>query len=356
MRALVLSGGGALGAYEAGAIAAYHSRGEIFDLICGTSIGALNGSFVAQGKFDELATVWQTIGVAQVITLVPLAQKLIDFGLELEGMSTGGPLKRIGQLLSSLRNLSVITSLGTVMKLRGAIAPTPIEAILKKHLVFSDLQRALVVSGTNVTLGGSDAFCWFPDKAAAAAFIDKHDKGGAYPITQATFVDAVRASTSIPFAFEPVSLGGRGQACEYVDGGVANNTPIGVAIDAGATDVTVIFVDPAVTRAPQETSTLAQIGLECFGIMQQKILDMDFASALKVNAAIQNANGGVGSSGAPRTEIKLSIVRPKVALPLSVLQFDKQDLIIEAYTTGYVDAGGVLPVPWPTAGSAPATR
>jgi predicted acylesterase/phospholipase RssA len=347
MKALVLSGGGALGAYEAGAIAAYHSRGETFELICGTSIGALNGSFVAQGKFDELATVWKTIGKAGVITLVPLAQKLIDFGLELEGTSTGGPLKRIGQFLASIRNLSVITSLSAIMKLRGAIAPTPIEAILQKHLVFSDLQHALVVSGTNVTLGGSDAFCWFSDTAAMTAFIRKHDKGSAYPLTQATFVDAVRASTSIPFAFEPVSLADSGQACEYVDGGVANNTPIGVAIDAGATDVTVIFVDPVGSRAPQDTTTLAEIGLECFGIMQQKILDMDFASALKVNAAVQNENGGIGSSGAPRTQIKLSIVRPKVALPLGVLQFDKQDLIIEAYTTGYVDAGGVLPVPWP---------
>jgi predicted acylesterase/phospholipase RssA len=347
MKALVLSGGGALGAYEAGAIAAYHSRGENFDLICGTSIGALNGSFVAQGKYTDLAAVWKTIGAAGVITLVPLAQRLVSLGLALEGIAHGSLLGRLVEFIASLKNLPVFASLGGILKLRGAITPTPIQAILKKYLVFADLKSALLVSATNVTLGGSDAYCWFPDSVAMAAFISKHDKGAVYPLNPSNFPDAVRASTSIPFAFEPVALTDSGQPCEYVDGGVANNTPIGVAIDAGATDITVIFVDPDASKVPQDTTTLAAIGLECFGIMQQKILAMDFARATQVNAAVENQHGGIGSSDAPRTQVKLSIVRPKTPLALSVLQFGRQDLIVEAYTQGYVDAGGVLPVPWP---------
>ncbi len=65
MKALVLSGGGALGAFEAGAIKALHDGGSEFDLICGTSIGAINASFAAQDKIDELTALWLGIATLQ---------------------------------------------------------------------------------------------------------------------------------------------------------------------------------------------------------------------------------------------------------------------------------------------------
>ena len=52
--ALVLSGGGAKGAYEAGCVRALQEIGYEFDLVCGTSIGALNGLLVAQKDFDPM--------------------------------------------------------------------------------------------------------------------------------------------------------------------------------------------------------------------------------------------------------------------------------------------------------------
>ena len=44
MKALVLSGGGALGAFEAGAIQSLRDSGDGFDLVCGSSISAINAS------------------------------------------------------------------------------------------------------------------------------------------------------------------------------------------------------------------------------------------------------------------------------------------------------------------------
>src|ERR1700712_4135881 len=48
---LVLPGGGARGAYEAGAlsvlIGALHARGERIDIVCGTSVGGINAAVVA---------------------------------------------------------------------------------------------------------------------------------------------------------------------------------------------------------------------------------------------------------------------------------------------------------------------
>ena len=47
MRGLVLEGGGAKGAYEAGAIKALQKKKIYFDGVSGTSIGAINAAFYA---------------------------------------------------------------------------------------------------------------------------------------------------------------------------------------------------------------------------------------------------------------------------------------------------------------------
>ena len=61
--ALVLGGGGGKGAYEVGVWKALIETGlaKFFSLTVGTSVGALNAAFFAQGKLDEAYTVWKTI-------------------------------------------------------------------------------------------------------------------------------------------------------------------------------------------------------------------------------------------------------------------------------------------------------
>ncbi len=76
-RALVLSGGGARGAYEAGAVgelvaAAGISDGAAvppYEVVCGTSIGALNGWFVATGQYTRMRELWYTIGGQDLMRL-----------------------------------------------------------------------------------------------------------------------------------------------------------------------------------------------------------------------------------------------------------------------------------------------
>ena len=51
MRGLVLSGGGANGAYEVGVLKyLIGEKNQEFDLFAGTSVGALNAGFLAQYK------------------------------------------------------------------------------------------------------------------------------------------------------------------------------------------------------------------------------------------------------------------------------------------------------------------
>ncbi|MEG1016631.1 MAG: patatin-like phospholipase family protein, partial [Oscillospiraceae bacterium] len=60
-KALVLGGGGSKGAYECGAMRALRELGETFDIVTGTSIGALNGALYVQGDLESLEEMWETI-------------------------------------------------------------------------------------------------------------------------------------------------------------------------------------------------------------------------------------------------------------------------------------------------------
>ncbi|MGB6061384.1 MAG: patatin-like phospholipase family protein, partial [Candidatus Aquilonibacter sp.] len=85
-RALVLSGGGARGAYEAGVIAGLAAKAGVSDgtplspygIVCGTSIGALNGWFVATGQYTKLRDLWYGISAEKLIRLKPKFAALRD--------------------------------------------------------------------------------------------------------------------------------------------------------------------------------------------------------------------------------------------------------------------------------------
>ena len=63
--ALVLQGGGALGAYQAGAYQALHEAGLEPDWVAGVSIGGINGALIAgnapERRLDRLREFWETI-------------------------------------------------------------------------------------------------------------------------------------------------------------------------------------------------------------------------------------------------------------------------------------------------------
>ena len=93
--AFVLSGGAALGAIQAGMLRALYERGIKPDLIVGSSVGAVNGAFIASRPFtpataDELAEVWQRVGRGQVFPLNPLAGFLGFFGTRRHLVPDGG--------------------------------------------------------------------------------------------------------------------------------------------------------------------------------------------------------------------------------------------------------------------------
>lgn len=66
-RALVFGGGGSKGAYEIGVWKALDELHQTFDMVCGTSIGALIGAMYVQQDYDRCVELWSDLKVENVI-------------------------------------------------------------------------------------------------------------------------------------------------------------------------------------------------------------------------------------------------------------------------------------------------
>ena len=127
-KGLVLAGGGALGAYQIGAYEALLELGHKFDIITGTSIGALNGAFIASDMFDELKKLWndmvpsdvvkdgEMLTVNKVSDIVSSANKKVLRGYIKNKMSLdNNPLKNyMGNAFNFIRFYKCNTKLGIV--------------------------------------------------------------------------------------------------------------------------------------------------------------------------------------------------------------------------------------------------
>lgn len=67
-RGICLSGGGSLGSYELGVLKRLKEKNITFDVVTGTSIGAINGAFVCMNEIDTLEKLWVEITAQKVMT------------------------------------------------------------------------------------------------------------------------------------------------------------------------------------------------------------------------------------------------------------------------------------------------
>jgi NTE family protein len=185
MTAFVLGGGGLLGAHEVGMLRALAEAGVRPDIVIGTSIGAVNGAFVAadpDGAAERLADLWQGESLRLVFseTLVGRAVRLVRSGTHLHAIE---PLRRL--LADKL----------------------PIAA-------FEDLP--------------------IPFQCVAASI----EEATARWFTSGPLVPAVMASCAVPGLLPAVEIAGS----HYFDGGLVDSIPVGRAIALGATTIYVLHV------------------------------------------------------------------------------------------------------------------
>jgi predicted acylesterase/phospholipase RssA len=373
----VLSGGGARGAYEAGALKWLFrdvaAGRRPFDIICGTSAGAINAAFAAMGTssaIDQVEQLWKNMPKANVIQLEPPVQHVVDAGQQIDLAAKHGFPAKLAYLNRARIDMTAAGPPADMAKLGGIVNDAGIQALVRKYpLNVADLQTSLLITATNLTKMSSDSFYKFvgPNAASDEARFQSRiaprprlqAEEGAPPLrprpplhhalTQDNFASAVVASTAIPGVFEPVAV----QHVEssdvnlYADGGVANNTPVSLAADAGAADITVLMVH-APDEVPVNNGTVPSYLQASFAIMQQRILQSDITLTISRNLLERN----VDTSGLNPTvrayldvlqqgewqPITLRVIRPRAPLALSTMGFNDQDKIDEAIDRGYADA------------------
>lgn len=228
--ALVLAGGGSLGAVAVGMLREIVGAGERADFLVGASAGAINGAYFAAdpsaAAVARLESIWRGLTSAQVF----------------------GP--RWVSIVSVLRRRDYL------------FAARRLRALLEAHLPFRAIEQARVplhvVASDQVT-------------------------GEEVVLSSGPVIEAVLASTAIPGVFPAVRLGGR----ELVDGGVSSNTPIGAAIALGARRVVVLPTGfaCALKRVPRSALGRTMHALSLL-VVRQLIVDLErYAQAAEIVVA-----------------------------------------------------------------------
>jgi NTE family protein len=218
--AFVLGGGGVLGAHEVGMLRALAEAGIHPDLILGTSVGAVNGVFVAAdpaNAVERLAEVWRD-GVASEA-----------FGGSLFG--------RVATLARSGTHLH---------------SNEPLRRLLAEQLPVTRIEQLAV-----------------PFQCVAASI----EQAAAHWFSSGPIVPAVLASAAVPGLLPPVQVGEE----HFLDGGLVHSIPVGRAVKLGARTVYVLHVG-RIERPLEPPRRPWEVGLVAFEIARRHRFAEDMAS------------------------------------------------------------------------------
>lgn len=308
---LVLSGGGAHGAYEIGVMKAlFAGKSPVTnykpldaEVFTGTSVGSFNAAFmVSQPGVDSLATLrdLERIWVDRIAEdAVNCGNGVYRFRYDmLDFMSpqcvASHPLRPFVQLANDLRftaadwfdrvaNLVKSPEQGRrrfleLFDLTSFIDTSPLVDLVDETLDVDGIlknDKALAVATTNWETGDVEIFTNQP-------YIDREI--GSTQIDRKIASKAVRASTAIPGIFPPVEI----LETPYVDGGVLLNTPLKPAVVAGADVLHVIYLDPnvrdvAINRMPNTLDTFDRLWF----IAQAESINRDIKRARELNRGLE---------------------------------------------------------------------
>lgn len=186
-KGLILSGGGARGAYQAGVYKYLSERNFVPDVICGTSVGALNATALGCGFTPEkLIQLWRNIDAENVMRY---------------------------SIWQNIKNIFL-------RKFSPLVDTTPLKNLLAQELDFRKLRNSaakVFISAVNIR---SSELVYFSNEE-----ID---------------IQHLMASSAIPLVFPWQYVNGE----PYWDGGLMANTPIAPAIDEEAKDIIVVLLSP----------------------------------------------------------------------------------------------------------------
>lgn len=234
--ALVLQGGGALGAYQVGVYEALHEAGIEPDWVVGTSIGAINGAIIAgnppERRMERLERFWRMVRSDQVASV---------WGL---WPAVAGAVAHANIMLSGVEGFfspnadaawGVHVPLGVERAAFYSTAP-----LLETLAELVDL-GCLNTHRTRLTLGAVNV------RTSEMHYFDSRD--------MAVELKHVLASGALPPAFPAVRIDGD----PYWDGGIYSNTPVEVILDDKPRRDSLIFAANVWHSSGPEPETIWQV-------------------------------------------------------------------------------------------------
>jgi NTE family protein len=324
--AVVLSGAGARGAFQAGALAelipALEREGLSPTIWLGTSAGSINtvlwgaaAHLSAEAAAEEVLGVWRQMNEDDVY------RPLLPFSLARTGLQfAAGALLGVGPGTTSLLDTAPLRRTAVSELHTGQLAANVAAGLLDAVGVVAT--RMPAPSDSTVVGAGGGRSVIFLDGQAAAAYEGDPDR--ALDVVHGPLIpDHVLASSAIPVAFPPVQLTEpTPSAGWYVDGGVRLNTPLNPAVALGATKIVLISAT-ATTYAPPPPPDLSgrtpDIADAAAQVMHAALADRtseDLAALLRTNRLVAQAAGAGlphvlrGSSGRAYRQIDVLAVSP----------------------------------------------
>jgi NTE family protein len=276
--ALILAGGGARAAYQAGVLLAIRdllpeaSRNP-FSILCGTSAGAINAVALACNAdnfsvaVENLADVWSNFRAGQV------------YRADLVGIAASSALW-LGALM-----------FGWLFKRtpRSLLDNTPLRQLLEQRLDFRNISRSIAngslyavsLTASGYTSGQSVSF--FQARPDVKTWERTHRFGCR---TSQLTMDHLMASSAIPFFFPAVHLNRE----FFGDGSMRQLAPISPAIHLGAEKVLVIAAGRMFEKAARESSstypTLAQIAGHALSSIFIDSMSVDIERMQRINRTL----------------------------------------------------------------------
>jgi len=251
---LCLAGGGAFGAYEVGVYQAMQDIGIKFDMVSGSSVGAINAAFIAGDKFKDLKYLWEH--------------------LEPKMVRSGG--------IDTLTHVLKIQDRATILP-ESLFSNSPLKRNLIEHFgettTIGDLPTPLFVTGTDV----HDGECViFPKETRVW--------------------EAVAASAAFPGVFPPQEVEVDGVKRLFSDGGTARNLPIFPLIDHGCSGIYAVILQPSIEEDRDARYDFVDILFRTWSLMSFNQLTADLT-------AVESYNRMVAAGKLKRPKIKIRTVR-----------------------------------------------
>jgi NTE family protein len=237
---LVLSGGGARGAYQVGVLQ-YLARqfpSAIPEILTGVSAGAINAAFIAARqepfvqKLDQLAEMWSTLRIDQVFRVD--GQDLVWRAVRWGGRLVSGgksPLKPAKSMVDTKPLREVLER----ELLAGSGGIDGINTSLRAGWL-----RAFALTASSYSTGQSITWVQTREDSVMPAWERPQRKSETCNLR----VDHVMASAALPFFFPAIEVDGQW----YGDGGIRLTAPLSPAIHLGATRILAVTTRYARTR------------------------------------------------------------------------------------------------------------